>query len=99
MTANGTNTYLRKEVDNFGHNFEPMVTLNWPLYALCTKYKYGNSHRLLRFHDAMSHEPSAISHQAPGTRSQEVYHNHHHHHIEEPGEAGNLSISIEILYS
>jgi hypothetical protein len=38
MTANGTNlvilrTYLRSEVDNFGHIFEPMVTLNWPLYV------------------------------------------------------------------
>ena len=36
MTANGTNlviprTYLISEVDNFGHIFEPMVTLNWPL--------------------------------------------------------------------
>jgi len=39
MTATGTNvvisrTYLRSEVDNFGHIFEPMVTLNWPLYIL-----------------------------------------------------------------
>jgi len=38
MTTDGTNlailwTYLCSAVDNFGQIFEPMESLNWPLYA------------------------------------------------------------------
>ena len=38
MTANGTNlailwTYLCSAVGNFGQIFEPMESLNWPLYV------------------------------------------------------------------